>query len=150
VAYRGKFYPKNRNKYKGDPDNIVFRSLWERRVMVDLDENPNVISWGSEEVIIPYYDPIADKNRRYFPDFVFKVRDRQGNIRTILMEVKPLKETKPPVSPKRKTKRYLTEGATYVTNEAKWAAARQVCAQMGWEFKIATEEHIFPPKKSNK
>ncbi|NDB85179.1 MAG: head completion protein, partial [Alphaproteobacteria bacterium] len=29
MAYKGKFNPKNPNKYKGDPTNIIYRSRWE-------------------------------------------------------------------------------------------------------------------------
>ena len=47
MAYKGKYKPKNRSKYKGDPTKIVYRSLWERRFMVYCDENPNVIKWAS-------------------------------------------------------------------------------------------------------
>ena len=54
MAYKGKYKPKYRSKYKGDPTKIIYRSLWERRFMVYCDENPNIIKWASEEVIIPY------------------------------------------------------------------------------------------------
>ena len=56
MAYKGKYKPKNRSKYKGDPTKIIYRSLWERRFMVYCDENPSIIKWASEEVVIPYND----------------------------------------------------------------------------------------------
>jgi hypothetical protein len=42
-GYTGRFVPKNASKYLGDPTNIIYRSLWERRVMVYLDEEPSVL-----------------------------------------------------------------------------------------------------------
>ena len=67
MSYKGKFRPTNRTKYKGDPDNIIYRSLWERQVMKDLDLNVNVVEWASEEIVIPYRSPIDGKMHRYFP-----------------------------------------------------------------------------------
>ena len=55
MAYSGKFIPKNRNKYKGNPKKIVYRSLWERSFMKYCDSNPSILEWSSEEIIIPYY-----------------------------------------------------------------------------------------------
>ena len=69
-TYKGYFKPKNPKKYKGDPTNIIYRSSWECKLMIRLDEDPNVISWGSEEIIIPYRSPIDNKIHRYFVDFI--------------------------------------------------------------------------------
>ena len=44
MAYKGKFQPSNSKKYKGDPTNIVYRSLWERKFMVYCDKNENCMS----------------------------------------------------------------------------------------------------------
>jgi len=54
MAYRGKFKPKNPNKYKGDANGIVYRSLWERNAFRWLDENDSIVAWNSEEIVIPY------------------------------------------------------------------------------------------------
>ena len=64
MAYKGKYKPKYRSKYKGDPTKIIYRSLWERRFMVYCDENPNIIKWASEEVIIPYRSPLDKRIHR--------------------------------------------------------------------------------------
>ena len=58
MSYKGKFRPKNPNKYKGNPSNIIYRSLLERRMMVYLDKNPEIEHWASEELPIRYYSPI--------------------------------------------------------------------------------------------
>jgi len=54
MSYKGTFKPKNPSKYNGDANNIIYRSLWELRVMKYLDDHPKVIWWASEELIIPY------------------------------------------------------------------------------------------------
>ena len=148
MAYTGRFTPQNPSKYKGDPSNIWYRSLWERKAMVWFDSNENVIQWSSEEFFIPYLSPMDNKYHRYFPDFLIKVRRRDGETQTILVEVKPEKQTKPPEKKKKVTKGYLTEIATWGINEAKWKAAREFCADRKWEFKVITEKELF--KKPNK
>ena len=52
MSYKGKYQPSYPKKYKGDPTNIVYRSLWERKFMVYCDKNENILEWGSEEVIV--------------------------------------------------------------------------------------------------
>lgn len=142
MAYKGRFTPKNPKKYHGDPTNIIYRSLWERRVMVWLDDNPNVVEWGSEEVVVPYRSPEDNRIHRYFPDFIVKSRTPEGRIKTTLIEVKPKHQTKEPVKKKKITKQYITEVLTWGKNQAKWKAAMEYCEERGWEFKILTEEHL--------
>ena len=141
MAYSGIFKPKNPRKYIGDHTNIIWRSTWECRVMTWLDNNPNVISWASEELIIPYVSPVDGRWHRYFPDFLVKVNTQQGP-KTMLIEVKPKKQTQPPKQQKRVTKRYITEVTTWGVNQAKWKAAEEYCLDRGWEFKVITEDHL--------
>lgn len=148
MAYKGRFSPKNPSKYGGDPTNIIYRSLWERKVMVYLDENPSVIEWKSEEIPIPYISPVDNRRHRYFPDFIVKVRKSDGSIQTLMLEVKPKAQTREPKIQKKRTRKYLTEVTTWGINQAKWAAAREFCADRGWNFKILTEDHIFGDKKA--
>jgi len=140
--YSGKFKPKNYKKYKGDPTNIIYRSLWERRFMVYCDNNPNIIEWGSEEVIIPYKSPLDKKVHRYFPDFYIKYVDNKGQSRRVIIEVKPKKQLKPPPEPKRRTQRWMNEVATYMINQAKFKAAGEYCKDRRYEFRILTEDHL--------
>jgi hypothetical protein len=141
-TYKGRFSPKNPKKYRGDPKNIVFRSLWELRAMRTFDENPSVLEWSSEEVIVPYYDPTRGRNRRYFPDFVVKTLQKDGSTKTLMLEVKPYKETQEPTKQKRITKRYITEVTTWATNQSKWKAAEEYCLDRGWEFRLVTEKEL--------
>ena len=61
ATYSGFFRPKNPAKYSGDYKNIIYRSLWERNVFRWCDENPQILKWVSEEVVIPYYYPLDKK-----------------------------------------------------------------------------------------
>ena len=141
-AYKGKFTPQNYSKYEGDPTNIIFRSGWERKAMKYLDENVNVLLWSSEEIAIPYRSPVDNRVHRYFPDFKITVRSTSGEIKTYLVEVKPLKQIQEPEKKKRITKAYITEVATWGVNSAKWEAARSFCKNKGWEFMLVTEKDL--------
>jgi len=142
MAYSGRFTPKNPQKYVGDANNIIYRSSWECKVMSWLDRNDNIVSWASEELIIPYISPVDGRRHRYFPDFLVKVKTREGSIKTMILEVKPKKQTEKPEQRKRITKQYINEVATWGVNQAKWKAATEFCLDRGWEFKILTEEHL--------
>jgi hypothetical protein len=145
-SYKGFFLPRNIEKYKGDPNNIVYRSLMELRAMQHFDTHPDVLEWSSEETIIPYECPVSDKIRRYFVDFLVKCRLKTGEVVIYLIEVKPYSQVQPPVVPKtrsaKRVNRYKREVATYLVNEAKWSAATRVCEKRGWQFKILTEKTL--------
>lgn len=142
MAYSGRFIPKNPQKYSGDYRNIIYRSSWECKVMDWLDRNPDIITWASEEIQIPYVSPVDNRYHRYFPDFLVKVRTQGGKLRTMMLEIKPKSQTKPPEVQKRKTKKYITEVVTWGINQAKWQAAKEYCLDRGWEFKVLTEDHL--------
>ena len=142
MAYSGIFRPRNPNKYIGDHTNIIYRSSWECRLMDWFDRNPNVISWASEEVTVPYKSPVDGKFHRYFPDFVVKIREQSGKTKTMMIEVKPKKQTMEPQVQRRVTKQYINEVATWGVNQSKWKAATEYCLDRGWEFKLMTEDHL--------
>ena len=142
MSYKGKYYPSFPRKYKGDPTNIIYRSLWERKFMVYCDKNRNILEWWSEEIAIPYRSPIDRRVHRYFPDFYIKVKESHNKIKSYLIEVKPKKQTKPPVKPKRQTKGYIREAYEYAKNQSKWKAATEYCLDRGWEFKVITEKEL--------
>ena len=143
MAYRGKYKPKNPNKYVGDPTKINYRSLWERKCMLTFDDNPNIIKWASEEIAIPYLSPVDRKRHRYYPDFMVELKNKEGKVETIMIEVKPKKQTERPKPRKRKSVTYLNEAKTYAINQAKWAAAQALCDRKGWTFRIMTEKEIY-------
>lgn len=145
---QGFYQPVHPEKYIGNPDEIVFRSNWERIVMIYLDNNANVLKWGSEEFHIPYVSPIDEKVHRYFPDFIATIKDSKGKNRIVVMEVKPLKDMRPS-NAKRNSKRFLTEMKTFAVNDAKFVAMRKFCSEKGWEFMTVTENEIESMRRAN-
>ena len=141
MSYKGIYKPENPKKYIGNANMIVYRSLWERKLMVYCDKNTKVIKWASEEISIPYYNPVKKRMAKYYPDFFMEVLTKENKKEKILIEVKPLKETKPPQY-KRRTKNVLIAEAMYSQNQAKWNAAKEFCLDQGWEFKIMTEKDL--------
>ena len=139
MSYSGKFTPKNPTKYVGDHKNIIYRSSWECKVMSWLDKDDNIISWASEELIVPYISPADGRWHRYFPDFLVKTKTKDGSFKTLLIEVKPKKQTIPPKQRKKLTKQYINEVTTWGVNQAKWKAANEYCIDRNWEFKVVTE-----------
>ena len=136
MAYRSIYNPKNPKKYAGDVSKIVCRSLWERNVCKFCDETPNIIKWSSEEIAIPYVNPLDEKVHNYYPDFLIQFKNGSG-LHTWMVEVKPKKQT------------YLKENASkkekaiWIMNSAKWQAAKKYCDTHNIVFKIVTEKDIF-------
>ena len=142
MAYKGKYRPSRPKKYRGDPTNIIYRSLWELKFMKYCDSNSNVLEWGSEEVIVPYRSPIDNRYHRYFPDFYIKVRESTGKIKRMIIEIKPQKQCVEPKVQKRKTRSYVYQVCEYAKNQAKWEAAKEFCEDRKWEFKVLTENEL--------
>lgn len=144
---KGRYKPENREKYKGDINNIVYRSSWELKYMRYLDTDNQIARWASEPFPIKYFLEADNSWHSYWFDFWVQMKDGSEYI----IEVKPHKETKPP----RKTKRnldYLAERrrkyretlrwSTYNKNQAKWAYAEAFCMQNNITFAIVTEREL--------
>jgi hypothetical protein len=142
MSYKGYFKPKNPNKYLGDPSNIIYRSLWELKFMRYLDEHKNVLQWASEEFSIPYRSPIDGKIHKYYPDFLVKQLNKQGVMETVVVEIKPKKQSIEPKVQVKPTRRYVREVVTYGINSAKWKAAMEYCEDRKWQFKVLTEDEL--------
>ena len=141
MAYKGYFTPKNYKKYKGNPTKIIFRSLWERKIMQWCDQDDSVLEWASEEISIPYYCPTDNKRHKYYPDFFIKTINN-GEIKIQIVEVKPKKQTRPPKFKSNTRKRtIITESKAWTKNTAKWKAATEYCKNKNWQFHIITENH---------
>lgn len=141
TSFKGVYVPRYPNKYVGDANNIVFRSSWERGFMRYCDETPGVLRWSSEELRIAYVSPIDGKLHTYFPDFAIEIKTLAG-VKKFVVEIKPFRQTKPP-EPRRKTKKFLMEAATFAVNQAKWQAAKEFCDTQGWTFLVLTERELF-------
>jgi hypothetical protein len=141
-AEKGKFRPKNPLKYDGDPTQIVYRSGLEKRMMLWLDKMPSVLSWSSECLIIPYYNPMKKRPARYFPDFLVKYMDSKGETHTMVVEVKSASEQQEPKKKSRVTRRLVESFMIWETNKAKWRAAAKFCEERGWKFKLLSEHDL--------
>lgn len=136
---QGIFYPKNREKYVGSIP-AVYRSGLELSYFRMLDQNPNVVKWGSEEIIVPYY--FNGGLHRYYVDLfvIFKSGDK---LVKYFIELKPESQlSEPKWSPRRKKETYLYECFMWQQNQAKWKAANEYAKQHGFEFKILTEKDM--------
>jgi len=145
MAYKSKYKPKNPQKYVGNSDNIICRSLWERTFCKYLDENINVIRWSSEELGIPYISPVDNRVHTYYPDFLFEVK-KENEVETIVAEIKPEKQTKEPNRGSKSNRTFLTETLQYQINKSKWESASLFCKRNGWKFMILTENNLFKGK----
>jgi hypothetical protein len=142
MPYKTKFLPKNPLKYIGDSRKINCRSLWERKFCKYLDENKNVLKWSFETLKIPYLSPKDNDVHVYHPDFIVEKIGKDGKTKTIVVEIKPFKQTQPPKT-KRSKRKLLEESLTYSINIAKWKAAKKLCEDNNWEFVILTEKELF-------
>lgn len=148
MPYKGKFKPKNPEKYtRGDPDKIIYRSALELKFMNYIDSNPNVLEWASEEFSIPYRSPLDGEIHRYFPDIWCKVQRPDGKVEVLVVEIKMEKENalNEANAPKRGNKLmryYLKEVARWGVNDAKFQAAKAFCEDRGWKFQVITEQDM--------
>lgn len=132
----GIFTPTNPQKYVGKK-SIRWRSSWERVFMVFCDNNPSIINWASESIMIPYINPVTGKNTIYIPDFFIYYIDRTGKHVGEIIEIKPKKET---LIEKAKSQR---DKIMVAINLSKWSAANKFCKIHGLFFRVLNEDHIF-------
>lgn len=133
---QGQYKPVNPTKYVGKYP-IVFRSSWEFKVMQFFDTNPNIMSWASESIKIPYQNPFTGKYTVYVPDFVVTYVDAKGSQKAEIIEVKPAKETFLEQAKSQRAK------AAVALNTYKWAAAQAFANHHGMTFRVMTEGNIF-------
>ena len=137
-SIKSKYKPSYPKKYKGDPNNIICRSSWERKFCHWCDLNENILEWGSEEFYIPYISPVDRRIHRYYPDFIFKLKTGKK----YMVEIKPYRQCFPPKKPKKQGRVFMREQLEYIKNQAKWQAAKVYCEGNDLEFKIFTEKDI--------
>ena len=133
---KGIFQVRNAKKYVGNRPP-TWRSSWEQVFMTFLDNNDNVLQWGSECVAIPYRHPLDGKMHRYFPDFLITYRTRENTMRAELIEIKPKNQSII------ESKMNSRDRAVVAINYAKWAAATAWCKTQGMTFRVLTENDIF-------
>lgn len=152
---QGKFTPTNPKKYIGDVNNIFFRSSWELSFAKNLDKNIMVIEWSSESIAIPYIKFTDKKIHRYYPDFYMKFKDKFGNIKQEIIEIKPKTEityaltllesdfTKMYPIRCKSLKTKQQHQLTALVNASKWKYAIAWCKKRNIEFKLISEKSIF-------
>jgi hypothetical protein len=146
---QGVFSPLNPQKCVG-VSKPVYRSSYEKHFMRWADKNPNVVQWGSETVVIPYLNPIDKRLHRYIVDNFIVLRSRTGELLRYLVEIKPAKSTRPPITKNRKNKKTLLyEQVAYAENQSKWQAADAWCKRNKAKF-IVLDEYTLGIKTSNK
>ena len=142
---QGKYTPRKPEKYLGDVNSIRYLSSWELEFFKFCDNNPNIIKWASEEIPIHYYKPDPRTgglvSSIYYPDIFLVLKDKNGNYKKQLIEIKPFKQSKP--SKARKPMRRMEEQYTYIVNQHKWDAAEKWCKTKGIEFRVLTEKDQF-------
>lgn len=139
---KGRFVPKNPEKYLGDPARIIFRSSWEVKLFKWLDMTPAVLQWASEEFSIPYFHPFKNKVAQYYPDALVIYKDKFGNLKKEIVEIKPYKETV--LTPKASD----LDKIALAVNQAKWKAAADFAAKQGLSFRVITEKTMFRNKSA--
>ena len=138
----GQYYIQHPEKYKGTSQPI-FKSRLERLMMSYLDNNKAVVSWSYEPRAIKYRDMTTldkygqGKVRNYYIDFVATIIGEGNKLKTVWIEVKSDRETHPP-----RNKNNKLEMQTWIKNQSKWSAAKQLCEAMGVEFLVITEKQL--------
>ena len=134
---RGKFVPKNPQKYIGNK-TPTYRSSWEWSFMTFCDTHPSIQRWASEAISIPYRDPLTNRQTIYVPDFFIQYVDKAGSMLVELIEVKPRNQSALESVGKSKYNQ-----AQYVKNQAKWQAAQIWCKRQGIKFRVLSEGDLF-------
>lgn len=136
---QGVFTPVNKGKFIGT--TAFYRSGLELKFMRFCDNNPNVIKWGSENVVIPYISPLDGRAHRYFVDNFVTIKE--GNaVKHYLIEIKPSKQTQEPKTKYKNKEHLIYEQSAWIVNQAKWVAAKEFCKKKGLDFLILTEKHL--------
>jgi hypothetical protein len=146
----GKYAPRNPDKYIGDIHNIIYRSSWEYRFCIYCDTNDSILKWSSEPVAIDYYNPLDKKDHKYNVDFYIKVQREDQTEQDWIIEIKPENQTKKPiyegVNTLAKLKSYNRNMQIWITNQAKFKAAKLWAEKRGYKFGVVDENFLFKSK----
>jgi|TARA_B100001094_G_C18160139_1_gene788797 hypothetical protein len=133
---QGVYTPKNPQKFVGKK-NPYYRSSWELAFMRMCDDHPYVLEWASENLKIPYQNPMTGKFTVYVPDFSIKYKDKKGSTKVEVIEIKPGAQTT------MESAKSQSQKASVVLNAAKWKAAHEWCKRKGIHFRVLNESHMF-------
>jgi hypothetical protein len=133
----GKYTVIDLKKYVGKK-TPTYRSSWELQFMRFCDTHPSIQKWASEAVAIPYRCPLTGRQTIYVPDFFIQYMDKNGQVHTELIEIKPQNQTL-----REKVGRNKNNQLQYAKNVAKWRAAQAWCKAQGIKFRVVNEQDIF-------
>jgi hypothetical protein len=143
----GLYAPINQDKYIGDIHNIIYRSSWEYRFCTYCDTNESIIKWSSEPMAIDYYNPLDKKEHKYNVDFYIKVVREDNEIQEWIIEIKPERQTQKPIYEGNMTlsklKSYNRNMQIWITNQAKFKAAKDWAEKRGFKFGVVDENFLF-------
>jgi hypothetical protein len=146
----GKFQPSKPEKYIGDIHNIIYRSSWESRFCVYCDTNDSILKWSSEPIAIKYFNPMDKKDHDYNVDFYIKVLKESGEEQEWIIEIKPERQTQKPIyegsMTLAKLKSYNHSMQVWITNQAKFKAAKEWAEKRGFRFGVVDEKFLFKSK----
>jgi len=142
----GLYEPANPDKYIGDIHSIIYRSSWEYRFCMYCDNNDSIVKWSSEPITIRYYNPLDKKEHDYHVDFYIKVQNGE-EFQEWIIEIKPEKQTKKPLYEGNMTltklKSYNRNMQIWITNQAKFKAAREWAEKRDFKFGVVDENFLF-------
>lgn len=161
--HQGYFQPQHPEKWL--TKQIIYRSGWEYLFCRWADENPNIKKVASEPIAVKYLNPVANlayctknglnpndprnwKVCNYYTDFWIEIEDSQtGEVKRIFIEIKPFSQTQCPKQPNptaslKEHKAYNNAAQTYLVNQAKWKAAKELFESRGAEFMVVTEKTL--------
>jgi hypothetical protein len=158
---QGNYVPKNKDKVikLNTQGGVYFRSSWEKKIMTWLDYNEKIIKWGAECMKIPYQMTHFDngdmkiKEHCYYPDFYYEMRNEEGVLKQVVVEVKPAKEynmvialtegkLQVPQKGTKKLKNFEYDLKMAYKNKNKWETMISWCNKKGYEFIIITEDNL--------
>ena len=112
-------------------DKIIYRSSYEYKFIMWLENSNKVKYWGSECFSIPYFY-IDGTTHRYYPDYFVEMMNGDKYV----IEIKPKNQTQQPLNEN------CWAWKEYQKNLCKWRAAKEFCEKKGYQFKILTENTI--------
>jgi hypothetical protein len=156
--HSGNFIPKNKDKVMklNNEGGVYYRSSWESRIMIWLDNSETISMWGAECLKIPYQmthfkdGDMTLKEHCYYPDFFYEIKQSDGTSKKVVVEVKPQKEyqmvldlnagnMKVPQDGLKKLKNFEYDLKMAQRNRDKWDTMIKWCNKKGYEFIIITE-----------
>lgn len=112
-------------------DVIIYRSSYELKFIMWLENSDKVARWGSECFSIPYMF-VDGTTHRYWPDYFVEFVDGTK----MVVEIKPYNQTQKPVNEN------CWVAKEYTKNMCKWKATMEFCKKKGYKFKVLTEKTI--------